>query len=215
MNGWFCLGKFVGKYTVRPMDASCYSGQNSVLHSLILTVRTWKGTIPIGNTWVFPKIVVPQNWWFTRENPIRIDDLGVFPLFFGNTHIFQPSISRCVLAARFREVKLRWVKNRGWGVSIWLGWWIASKARSGSHLGSFNRNCWWFVRNPATTHQFREVGSWAPINQILAISIPTGDRRISEPSTGRKSKVKGKKWLWKQWVLPTIPLPIPQKSSHK
>ena len=30
--------------------------------------------------WVFPKIVVPQNGWFRRENPIRIDDLWV-PLF--------------------------------------------------------------------------------------------------------------------------------------
>ena len=26
--------------------------------------------------WVFPKIRVPQNGWFIRESPIRIDDLG-------------------------------------------------------------------------------------------------------------------------------------------
>ena len=32
--------------------------------------------------WVFPKIVVPQNGWFTRETPIKMDDLG------GNTPIF-------------------------------------------------------------------------------------------------------------------------------
>ena len=30
--------------------------------------------------WVFPKIGIPQNGWFTMENPIKMDDLGV-PLF--------------------------------------------------------------------------------------------------------------------------------------
>ena len=36
--------------------------------------------------WVFPKIMVPQNGWFIRANPIKMDDLGV-PLFFGNTQM--------------------------------------------------------------------------------------------------------------------------------
>ena len=37
------------------------------------------------NIWGFPKIGVPQNGWFIRETLIKMDDLGVPPIF-GNTH---------------------------------------------------------------------------------------------------------------------------------
>ena len=44
-----------------------------------------KGT---GHIWVFPKIggKPPQNGWFIMKNPIKIDDLGVFPYFWFNIH---------------------------------------------------------------------------------------------------------------------------------
>ncbi len=37
-----------------------------------------------GIMWVLPKIMVPQNGWFIRENPIKMDDLGI-PLFLETT----------------------------------------------------------------------------------------------------------------------------------
>ena len=58
-----------------------------------LRKKTPKNPTSYCNTWVFPKIGVPQNGWFIMENPIKMDDLGV-PLFFGNTHIFLPQCQR-------------------------------------------------------------------------------------------------------------------------
>ena len=53
---------------------------------MISTVNRWAGPkVFLGNQlgiiWVFPKIGVPQNGWFIMENPIKMDVLGVFPLF--------------------------------------------------------------------------------------------------------------------------------------
>ena len=44
--------------------------------------------IPI-YVWVFPKIGIPQNGWFIKENPIKMDDLGGTTIF-GNIHIQYP-----------------------------------------------------------------------------------------------------------------------------
>ena len=38
--------------------------------------------IRAGYFWLFPKIVVPPNGWFIRENPIKMDDLGGFSIFW-------------------------------------------------------------------------------------------------------------------------------------
>jgi len=45
-----------------------------------------------GPIWVFPKIGVPQNGWFTMENPIKNGWFGGTPIF-GN--IYTPEVLRC------------------------------------------------------------------------------------------------------------------------
>ena len=40
-------------------------------------IRYMKPSWNISFIWVFPEIGVPQNGWFTMENPIKMDDLGV------------------------------------------------------------------------------------------------------------------------------------------
>ena len=54
---------------------------NIIIKAFFLVEKVWEGCLASYiYIWVFPKIVVPQNGWFIRENPIRINDL-VVPLF--------------------------------------------------------------------------------------------------------------------------------------
>ena len=63
--------------------------------------------------WVFPKIGVPQNGWFTMENPIKMDDLG-YPYFL-ETPIYEhdmtwyfPSADKCNMTFEIYETLRRW-----------------------------------------------------------------------------------------------------------
>ena len=67
------------------MPQSC--GQIKTVDELVKAIEgCYEGFFYL-QIWVFPKIVVHQNGWLL-ENPIKIDDLGVPPLF-GNIHIFN------------------------------------------------------------------------------------------------------------------------------
>ncbi len=46
----------------------------------------------------FLQMSVPQNGWFTMENPIKMDDLGVFPLFFLETPKYVQRLERTFLS---------------------------------------------------------------------------------------------------------------------
>jgi len=50
-------------------------GRNWILRVVCIGIH-----ILYTHIWGFPKMVVPQNGWFIRANPIKMDDLGV-PLF--------------------------------------------------------------------------------------------------------------------------------------
>ena len=62
---------------------------------------------------MFPKIGVPQNGWFMRENPIKMHDLGGTPIF-GNTQLStkNPSMPLVRFAQNSPRLPKDWTYRR-------------------------------------------------------------------------------------------------------
>ena len=101
LDKWFLLGRNLALNFLRPGDvlksqggASIQTYARYVLHVIMSNngPNSNEAINKIGSSrhiWVFPKIGVPQNGWFTMEIPIKMDDLRV--LLFSETSIYLVS----------------------------------------------------------------------------------------------------------------------------
>jgi len=71
--------------------------------------------------WVFPKIGVPQNGWFIKENPIKMDEFGGTTIF-GNTQM--ECLNQFVKKSIFFKSKLRSSPPGVWRSHNSPGWFI-------------------------------------------------------------------------------------------
>ena len=64
--------------------------------------------------WMFPKIGGKPPKWMVKimENPTKMDDLGGFPIIFGNTH-FHPEKNAWFEGTRYLDVPLEVSKRLG------------------------------------------------------------------------------------------------------
>ncbi len=71
--------------------------------------------------WVFPKIGIPQNGWFRMEIPIKIDDLGGFPLFLETSICLIYHLPFC-----FRQRWTSWWTDRWCPIIAFQSWCLGS-----------------------------------------------------------------------------------------
>ena len=115
----FTQQKTIRRHHCRIRTGQCFSTLSTFTHGLedefwdFLPGNSCRNFIPKPNLedkWVFPKIGVPQNGWFIRDNPIRIDDLGY--------HYFWETPKSCQI------MRFHWSRQRGKPCSTRKTLWI-------------------------------------------------------------------------------------------
>ena len=88
------------------------------------------------NIWVFPKIGVPQNGWFMMENPIKMEDLGVYTIIFKRVFHKKPSI---LGYPYFRKHSY---------VGMWTAQYASWRLRIQDWTSRLEKKLWWFFWHP-------------------------------------------------------------------
>ena len=180
---------FCPRGAIRNRWSKRISTSGSCSYGRISNDRFWHLMIQI---WVFPKIGVPQNWWFIMENPMSKWMIwGIFPYFWkhpycihtlhgGLTYITE--VPSCLKVLRLRPERrfcrlgdlskeVRWSTTNHPAVNVGIFWQEAEKVQDNK---KHNRNSEYLKPNLGlniSTHPFQtHLFGWMLLNfKVLAL----------------------------------------------